>query len=106
MKSENTPVEPKRGYVMIKVVLKSGYVLSTYSYDDGYEFRFSEHTGECEYWCLEVPEGQPSINMACKEIAAVVITNFWMASIGKNFSDGSQGMFAGGYASLSEILKG
>jgi hypothetical protein len=76
MESENAPVEPqpKRGYVMIDVILKSGFVLSSYSYADNYGFNFSQVTGECTHWHMEIPKGQPKIDMSCNEIAAVKIT--------------------------------
>ena len=76
MESEIKPETPapNRGYVMIDVILKSGFVLSSYSFADNYGFNFSQATGECTHWHMELPRGQPKIDIACSEIAAVKIT--------------------------------
>lgn len=72
IKSE-TPAT-KRGYVMIDIILKSGFVLSAHSFADNYRFDFSKENGECTHWHMELPKGNPIIDIACSQIAAVRIT--------------------------------
>ena len=64
-------IEENPTILKIDFILKSGYVLSTYSYASGFDITFFK--GQCSSYSLEIPDGFPVTHIACAEIAAVIV---------------------------------
>ena len=76
-------IEENPTILKIDFILKSGYVLSTYSYARGFDVTFSG--GQCSDYSLETPEGFPAAYIACAEIAAVIVNATSVDEYGNGF---------------------
>ena len=75
--------EEKPTILKIDFILKSGYILSTYSFADGFDVTF--FGGQCSDYSLEIPEGFPAAYIACAEIAAVIVNATSVDEYGNEF---------------------
>lgn len=75
--------EEKPTILKIDFILKSGYILSTYSFADGFDVTF--FGGQCSAYSLKIPEGFPVTYIACAEIAAVIVNATSVDEYGNEF---------------------
>lgn len=76
-------IEENPTILKIDFILKSGYVLSAYSYARGFDVTFSG--GQCSDYSLEIPEGFPAAYIVCAEIAAVIVNATSVDEYGNEF---------------------
>lgn len=76
-------IEENPTILKIDFILKSGYVLSTYSYARGFDVTF--FGGQCSAYSLEIPDGFPVTHIACAEIAAVIVNAVSVDEYGNAF---------------------